>query len=75
MISWIATVALALIVIRIVWVEVKFGRRSNTALASTNEQIESIKRNVTEKYREKYGKDPTSQFPLVDVPKTAAKRS
>lgn len=74
MISWIATITLALVVARIVWVEVKCGRKSKTALASTNEQIESIKRNVTEKYREKYGKDPTAQFPLVDAPKVS-KRS
>lgn len=71
MISWIATVTLALVVLRIVWVEVKCGRKSNTALTSTNEQIESIKRSATERYRAKYGKDPTAQFPLVDEPKTA----
>lgn len=73
MISWIATIALALVVARIVWIEIKCGRKSKTALASTNEQIESIKRNVTEKYRAKYGKDPTAQFPLADAPKTATK--
>lgn len=75
MISWIATIALALVVARIVWVEVKYGRKSTSALTTTNEQIETIKRNVTERYREKFGKDPTAQFPLVDVSKTVAKRS
>ena len=74
MISWLVTVLLAAVVARIVWIEVKFGRKSNIALASTNEQIEAIKLNVTESYRSKFGKDPTAQFPIIDLPKTATKQ-
>lgn len=71
MISWIVTGILALAVLRIVWVEVKCGRKFKGNLASTNEQIESIKRNVTETYRAKYGKDPTGAFPTVDMQNVA----
>ena len=73
MTSWFVTVALALIVARIIWVEVKCGRKTKSALATTNAQIESIKRSATEKYRAKFGKDPTAPYPLVDAPK-AVKR-
>lgn len=74
MISWFATIVLALVVARIVWVEVKCGRKTKTALASTNEQIERIKHNATVRYRAKYGRDPTEQFPVVDLPTTATKK-
>ena len=77
MISWVITGILALAVLRIVWVEVKCGRKFKGNLASTNEQIESIKRSVTETYRAKFGRDPTGAFPLTDVeaPRAAAKKS
>ena len=75
MISWVITGLLALAVIRIVWVEVKCGRKFKGALASTNEQIESIKRNATEAYRAKFGRDPTGTFETVDMGKASAKRS
>ena len=71
MISWIVTIALALAVARIVWVEVKCGRKFKVNLASTNEQIEAIKRSATETYRAKFGKDPTGTFPTVDMPNVA----
>ena len=72
MISWIVTGVLALAVLRIVWVEVKCGRKFKVNLATTNEQIESIKRNATETYRTKFGKDPTGTFPTVDMPNVAS---
>lgn len=72
-ISWATTVVLALLIVRIVWIEVKCGRKSKDTLASTNEQIETIKRSATERYRAKFGKDPTGAFETVDVPKTAIK--
>jgi hypothetical protein len=76
MISWVITGILALMVARIVWIEVRHGRKVKSDLTSTNEQIESIKRNVTETYRAKFGKDPTGTFPTVDMPNIAgAKKS
>ncbi len=75
MISWIITGILALAVVRIVWVEVKCGRKFKGNLNSTNEQIESIKKSVTETYRAKYGRDPTGTFETVDMPGRVAKRS
>ncbi len=72
MISWLATIVLALVVARIIWVERKCGRRFKDTLATTNEQIESIKRSATDHYRSKFGRDPTEQFPVVDLGKAAA---
>jgi hypothetical protein len=74
MISWIITAVLGLFIARIVWIEVRFGRVTKTKLMATNAQIEDIKQNVTRRYREKFGKDPTNQYPLVEAPKVATKR-
>ncbi len=75
MIGWIATIVLALIIARIMWVERKCGRKTKDALVSTNEQIEDIKRSVTARYREKFGRDPTGTFTTVEMPKAASKKS
>jgi hypothetical protein len=74
-ISWIITGILALAIIRIVWVEVKCGRRFKGTLANTNEQIEEIKRSATANYRAKFGRDPTGTFEIVDMPQAASKKS
>ena len=75
MISWIITGVLALAVARIIWVEVKCGRRFKGALATTNEQIETIKRSATANYRAKFGRDPTGTFEVVEIPQAASKKS
>lgn len=75
MISWLVTISLAIVVVRIVWIEVKCGRKTKTALASTNEQIEAIKQSAVQTYRAKFGKDPTAPYPITDLPKTATKRT
>jgi cytochrome b len=75
MISWIITIALALLVARIVWTEVKCGRKFKTNLASTNEQIESIKKHATTTYRAKFGRDPTGAFETVDMSGRTAKKT
>lgn len=72
MISWVITGILALVVARIVWIEVKCGRKFKGTLVSTNEQIESIKQHVTETYRAKYGREPTGPYETVDISKTAS---
>lgn len=75
MISWIITIVLALLIVRIVWVEVKCGRKFKGALATTNAQIESIKQSATANYRAKFGRDPTGTFEIVDLPQAASKKS
>jgi len=75
MISWAFTAILALLIFRIVWVEVKCGRRFKGALANTNEQIEEIKRSATANYRAKFGRDPTDTFKIGDMPQAASKKS
>lgn len=75
MIGWIATAVLALIITRIVWMEVAYGRKFKGSLASTNQQIESIKQHATERYRAKFGRDPTDTFRTVEPqPTVAAKK-
>lgn len=75
MISWIITGILALVIARVIWVEVKCGRRFKGALATTNAQIEAIKQSATANYRAKFGRDPTGTFEIVDLPQTASKKS
>lgn len=75
MISWIITGVLALAIVRIIWVEVKCGRRFKGALATTNAQIEEIKLSATANYRAKFGRDPTDTFEIVDLSRTASKKS
>jgi uncharacterized membrane-anchored protein YhcB (DUF1043 family) len=66
--SWIATGVLALIVGLIVWVEMRCGRRNKVFHQKLDPQVDALKNSVLTKYRERFGKDPTSEFPLVDVP-------
>jgi hypothetical protein len=73
-ISWSATITLALIIARIMWVEIKCGRKNKSALSSTSEQINSIKQSATERYRAKFGRDPTGTFEQVDLPQVASKK-
>ncbi len=74
MMAWIVTGVLALIVVRIVWLEILGGRRRSEKLARTNEEIATITRNATESYRAKFGKDPTGTFNVVEMPKVASKK-
>jgi hypothetical protein len=69
---WVITAALALFVVRIVYLEVHCGRRSREFLDRTNAQIDTFKREATVRYREKFGRDPTDTFKAVDMPKIAA---
>lgn len=65
MIAWVVTGILALLVMRIVWIEVKCGRRTHDALSKTDAEINIIKQSATESYRAKFGKDPTGVFHTV----------
>jgi hypothetical protein len=66
MASWVITAVLALIVLRIVYLEVVCGRRSKAFLKKTNEEIRELHTNATASYRAKFGRDPTGPFVLVE---------
>lgn len=72
MLVWIITAAVVLVVGRIVYLEVRCGRRNTMFLDKTDAQIASFKEQATERYRAKFGRDPTDTFKTVDLPKIAA---
>jgi hypothetical protein len=65
--SWIATGVLALIVALIVGVEMRCGRRNKIFHARLDPEVDALKNSVVMKYRERFGKDPTAEFPLMDM--------
>lgn len=67
MFSWIITLVLAAIVAYIVFVERRCGRRHDNFLETITPEIDALNNSVLRKYRAKYGKDPTLQFPIVDL--------
>jgi hypothetical protein len=77
--SWLITGVLALIVGLIVWTEMRCARRNRAFHAHFDPEVDALKDSVMTKYRERFGKDPTAQFPVVEAPKThrrfAAKKS
>jgi len=74
MIIWVTTGLFVLIFARIIFLERKYGRRINTRLEQTNEITLSLIQNGMERYRAKFGKDPTGPYQTVDLPKTASKK-
>jgi hypothetical protein len=66
MTSWIITAVLAALIGWIIFVEVKYGRRSKEFLAKTNEEINALGRTATIAYRAKFGRDPPAPFIRVD---------
>lgn len=58
MISWIVTFVVVALVGRIVWAEVKCGRRSRDFLSKLNSDITHIHSRASITYRARYGKDP-----------------
>ena len=76
--SWIVTGVLALVVGLIVWTEIRCGRRNKTFHLKVDPEVDALKNSVTAKYRERFGKDPTAEFPLVEARNgrhTAAKKA
>lgn len=74
MLAILVSVALTFLVGRIVILEVRCGRRSSALLAQTNQQIASLTKRAVDTYRDKYGKDPTGPYPVIDLGKTASKK-
>lgn len=71
--SWLITGVLALIVGLIVWTEIRCARRNKVFHAQFDPEVDALKKSVLTKYRERFGKDPTEQFPVVDAPKSYRK--
>jgi hypothetical protein len=67
MTTWIITGALAFIVVLIVYAEVRCGRRTKNFLDTLAPEIDALNDSVLRKYRAKYGKDPTLQYPIVNL--------
>lgn len=67
---WIITGVLALVVGLIVWAEIRCGRRYKVFQAKIDPEIDALKTSVVNKYREKFGKEPTEQFLTVSEPKS-----
>jgi len=65
--SWIITGILAAVVALIVWTEMKCGRRNKVFHASLDPEVDALKNSVMAKYRERFGKDPTSEFPSLHL--------
>lgn len=63
---WISTGVLIMVFAAIVWSEIKCGRRSHVSRKETDRQINALARTTFDRYREKFGRDPTGSFPLQD---------
>ena len=72
MLAWIVTTATVLVVGWIVYLEIRCGRRNTAFLDKTDQEIASVKQLATDRYRAKFGRDPTDTFKAVDMPKIAA---
>lgn len=62
--SWIMTGILAVIVGLIVWAEARHERRNKIFHAKVDPAVDALRDSVLSKYRERFGKDPTVEFPL-----------
>jgi len=58
MIAWLMTVAVALFVGRIVWAEVRCGRRNHAFLSKIDQDIEALRSQVIVTYKSRHGADP-----------------
>lgn len=67
---WIITGVLAFVVGLIVLTEIRCGRRNKIFQAKIDPAINDLKDSVLMKYREKFGRDPTEQFPIINESKT-----
>lgn len=66
MIVWISTGILVVIILWIVKSQWQFGRRSDDFFAHTGAEIDQLRERAIDKYRAKFGKDPTGSFTLVE---------
>lgn len=73
--SWIITGVLALVVGLIVWTETRCARRNKVFHAQFDPEVDALKNSVLMKYRERFGKDPTAEFPLINDANTSRRLS
>lgn len=67
--SWIVTGILTLIVSLIIWTEMRHERRNKRFHKKMDPEVEALRDHVVLKYRERFGKDPTLEFPrLHNIP-------
>lgn len=62
----ISSVILLFIFLGILVVEKRYHQRTDSLIKRSDEMIDDLANTVQEKYREKYGKDPTVKIPLMD---------
>ncbi len=65
---WGITIVLGLIVLLIVFKSFKDGRKTKDFLETITPEINQLKDRQIEKYKAKFGRDPTGPFALVDEP-------
>jgi hypothetical protein len=58
-VSWIITIALAVVVALVVVTEIRYGRRNKVFHQKIDPEIEKLQTRVITKYREKFGREPT----------------
>lgn len=77
MTSWIITIVLALLISRIVVIEIRCGRKSKAFMTQANAEIATLQRSAVMAYKQKFGREPTAPFALIDdtVDKVSSKRS
>lgn len=62
--AWIATAILAFLVGMIVRAEVVCGRKRRDFFDTITPEIDALQSSARQKYRSRFGKDPTEQFPI-----------
>lgn len=63
---WFITLLLAVLVLFIIYAEVRHGRRSKDFLEAIGPEIDALNKSVRRKYRAKHGRDPTAPFTLME---------
>jgi hypothetical protein len=58
MIGWVMTGVLLLIVMRIVWAEIKCGRKSHAFLSKIDQDITNLNNRVTTTYKSRLSRNP-----------------
>jgi uncharacterized membrane-anchored protein YhcB (DUF1043 family) len=62
---WISTAVLVLVLIAIVFSEIRYGRRSKKLQRRVDEQIDELAQSTYSRHRDLFGKDPTGAYPLI----------
>ena len=74
MTTWAITVAVVLVLVLIVSAEIRHNRQTRTFFDHINPEINALTTRVVGKYRAKYGRDPTTEYPIVNLDTIAESR-